>query len=129
MKSLSQTVTKTNCEKKLEALALMKKNGGYSAKDYLNKPFSIKRWVMGHSVITEEDEVTGEVREHEDDTITFETTTEDVVGTNSASVIREFNELVTAIEEDGLDLESVQFQLVQGDSNNGRKFTTLELVF
>ena len=120
MKELKQVVKESNLEMK-DAFKVMKSNSSIGAKEFLKTPFKIK----GYVVVDVETTIleTGEVEKNQ--SICFLTETDDIVGSNSSSLLKTFLEIKETFGEEYLTLD---VQITQGVSKNGRPFLSLELV-
>lgn len=120
MKELKQVVNETNLDIK-DAFRVMKSNNSIAAKEFLKTPFKIKGYVIVDVETTTLE--TGEVEKNQ--SICFLTETDDIVGSNSSSLLKTFLEIKETFGEEYLTLE---VQITQGVSKNGRPFLSLELV-
>lgn len=119
MKELKQIVNESNLDIK-DAFRVMKSNNSIGAKEFLKTPFKIKGYVIVDVETTLE---TGEVEKSQ--SICFLTETDDIVGSNSSSLLKSFLEIKETFREEYLTLD---VQITQGVSKNGRPFLSLELI-
>lgn len=119
MKELKQLVKESNLEMK-DAFKVMKSNDSISAKDFLGKTFKIKGYVIVDVEMTVLE--TGEIEK--DQSICFLTETDEIIGSNSNSLLKTFEEIK---ETFGEIYNSLDVKITKGISKNGRTFLSLEL--
>ena len=118
MKELKQTIKESNLEK-LQAFKMMKSNSSIGAKDFVGKVFKIKGYVVTNNEIL--DIETGEITKSE--SICFLTETDEIIGSNSSSLLRTFYEIME-IFENWSDIDVV---ITRGTSKKGNTFLSLEV--
>lgn len=119
MKELKQTVSESNLEMK-EAFKVMKSNDSISAKEFLGNVFKIKGYVIVDTELTVLE--TGEVEKGK--TICFLTETDEIIGSNSNSLLKTFEEIKDTFGEEYVSLD---VKITKGISKNGKTFLSLEL--
>lgn len=122
-KRMKIEVEKTNLESEFDAYILAKSGNGIKASSFREIPFKVRDWVVTHNTIV--DDETGEVKEMR--CITIRTENNEVVGTNSNTMIDNFIEYVELMQDNNIDLSSREFMIVEGQGKNG-KFNSITIL-
>lgn len=128
MKELRMRILETNTDDKLKAFAIAKRKDTVKASDFVKVPFRCDFFVITENTIT--DTETGEVSTMNCITFLGSSDGTDVcIGTNSKSVIKDFEEIMDLLKDMGQDIDSVQLMINQGKSRSGNTFNGIEIVF
>jgi hypothetical protein len=119
MKELKQVVNESNLEIK-EAFKVMKSNASISAKEFIGNVFKVKGYVIVDTELTTLE--TGEVEKGK--SICFLTETDEIIGSNSSSLLKTFLEIK---ETFGDIYDTLDVKITKGTSKNGQTFLSLEL--
>lgn len=120
-KQLKIKVLETNAEP-LKAMAIAKSNKSIACKKFVDNVFKVKNYVFTQSQIT--DIETGEVETM--DCISFLTDQEEILGTNSKTIMNSFRELKELCEENSIDISNIEVVITSGTSKAGNTFYSLE---
>lgn len=124
MKQMKITITETSVESKLKALAYSKAQGCTPIKDAIGVKIRVEDYVKTHNIMS--DEETGEVQENECITLI---TDKGLFGTNSATLIKAFDEILENSKADDMDLKEVPLTFATGKTKTGNSFNTIEIDF